>query len=284
MNNNIFPCFLYEKNAKNAADFYCKIFDAKIVVETEFVVDLDIFGQKLMLLNGPKVEKNASVSFLVNCESEDEVQKYWDQLLDGGTVLMALNSYPWSKKYGWIIDKYGVSWQIMLSEKAVVQKIIPTLMFVNKNNGKAMEAMRFYTKTFPNSKIESVLKYKDGTASNENPENIQHAHFVINGYTLACMDSSYDHKFDFNEGYSLVVMTDNQEETDYFWNNLTADGGEESVCGWLKDKYCFSWQITPKRLIQLINDPDKEKAQKVMQAMMKMKKIILKDIEEAYNS
>jgi len=284
MNNNIFPCFLYEKDAKKAADFYCKVFDAKIVVETEFVVDLDIFGQKLMLLNGPKVEKNASVSFLVSCESEDEVQKYWDQLMDGGTVLMDLNSYPWSKKYGWISDQYGVSWQIILREKTVEQKIIPTLMFVNKNNGKAMEAMEFYTKIFPNSKIEDILKYKDGAAPNENPENVQHAHFVINDYTLTCMDSSYDHKFDFNEGYSLVVMTDDQEETDYFWNHLTADGGEESVCGWLKDKYGFSWQITPKRLIQLINDPDKEKAQKVMQAMMKMKKIILKDIEEAYNS
>lgn len=284
MNNNIFPCFLYEKDAKKAADFYCKVFDAKIVVETEFVVDLDIFGQKLMLLNGPKVEKNASVSFLVNCESEDEVQRYWDQLLNGGTVLMALNPYPWSEKYGWISDQYGVSWQIMLREKTVEQKIIPTLMFVNKNNGKAMEAMEFYTKIFPNSKIEDVLKYKDGGSANENPENVQHAHFVINDYTLACMDSSYEHKFDFNEGYSLVVMTDDQEETDCFWNHLTADGGEESVCGWLKDKYGFSWQITPKRLIQLINDPDKEKAEKVMQAMMKMKKIILKDIEEAYNS
>lgn len=285
MNNDIFPCLWYDGDAKQSADFYCKVFNGTITADTPVVLNIELFGQKLMLLNGgPHFQKNASVSFMVICETEDEVQKYWDQLMEGGIALMPLDSYPWSKKYGWVRDQYGVTWQIFLGEKASDQKIIPTLMFIHQNNGKAMEAMEFYTQTFPNSSIGNVLKYKDGGEPGEEPENVQHAHFTIDGYSLFCMDNSYDHQFDFNEGISMVVMTDDQEETDHLWNTLISGGGRESMCGWLKDKYGFSWQIVPKRLIQLMNDSDQEKAQKVVQAMMKMQKIIIKDLEEAYNS
>lgn len=287
MNNNIFPCLWYDGDAKESADFYCKIFNGKITADTPMVLNIELFGQKLMLLNGgPHFEKNASVSLMVMCETEEEVQKYWDQLEDGGIVLMALDSYPWSKKYGWIRDKFGVTWQLYLVEKKSEQRIIPTLMFIHQNNGKAMEAMKLYTEVFPNSKIDGVLKYGDGVGdeNHEVPENVQHAHFQINGYSLFCMDNSYDHKFDFNEGISMVIMTENQEETDHLWNSLIADGGRESMCGWLKDKFGMSWQIVPKRLIELMSDSDQLKAQKVVQAMMKMQKIVIKDLEEAYNS
>jgi len=287
MNNNIFPCLWYDGDAKESADFYCKIFNGKITADTPMVLNIELFGQKLMLLNGgPHFEKNASVSLMVMCETEEEVQKYWDQLEDGGIVLMALDSYPWSKKYGWIRDKFGVTWQLYLGEKKSEQRIIPTLMFIHQNNGRTMEAMELYTEIFPNSKIESVLKYGDGVGdeSHEVPENVQHAHFQINDYSLFCMDNSYDHKFDFNEGISMVIMTENQEETDHLWNSLTADGGRESMCGWLKDKFGMSWQIVPKRLIELMSDSDQMKAQKVVQAMMKMQKIVIKDLEEAYVS
>ncbi len=287
MNNNIFPCLWYDGDAKESAEFYCKIFDGKITSDTPVVLNLELFGQKLMLLNGgPHFEKNASVSFMVMCETEDEVQKYWNQLEDGGIVLMPLNSYPWSEKYGWVRDKFGVTWQLYLGEKKSEQRIIPTLMFIHQNNGKALEAMELYTKIFPNSKIESVLKYGEGVndENHEVPENVQHAHFEIDGYSMFCMDNSYDHKFDFNEGISMVIMTENQEETDHLWSSLTADGGRESMCGWLKDKFGMSWQIVPKRLIELMSDSDQQKAQNVVQAMMKMQKIVIKDLEEAYHS
>lgn len=288
MNNDIFPCLWYDGDAKESADFYCKVFEGKITADTPVVMNIEIFGQKLMLLNGgPHFTKNASVSFLVICDTEDEVQKYWDQLLEGGIALMPLDSYSWSKKYGWVQDKYGVSWQIFLGEKASDQKVIPTLMFIHENNGKAMQAMELYTRIFPNSKIGNILRYGEGSEGHpiaEPAENIQHAHFEIDGYSFFCMDNSYDHQFDFNEGISMVVMTDDQKQTDLYWNFLISDGGRESMCGWLKDKYGFSWQIVPKRLIQLMSDQDQEKAQKVVQAMMKMQKIIIADLEAAYNS
>ncbi|WP_415327712.1 VOC family protein [Chryseobacterium sp. MMS23-Vi53] len=288
MNNDIFPCLWYDGDAKESAEFYCEVFAGKITADTPVVMNIDLFGQKLMLLNGgPQFKKNASVSFMVICETEDEVQRYWDQLSEGGMALMPLDSYSWSKKYGWIKDKYNVSWQIFLGEKQSDQKIIPTLMFIHENNGKAKEAMELYTNTFPNSKIGNILKYGDGSEGHpitEPPENIQHAHFELDGYDFFCMDNSYDHQFDFNEGISMVIMTDNQEQTDKYWNALTSDGGRESMCGWLKDKFGFSWQIVPKRLIQLMSDPDQEKAGKVVQAMMRMQKIIIQDLEDAYNS
>ncbi|MBW8523636.1 VOC family protein [Chryseobacterium chendengshani] len=287
MNNNIFPCLWYDGDGKESAEFYCKVFKGTITADTPVVLNIELFGQKLMLLNGgPQFKKNASVSFTVICDTEDEVQNYWDQLLDGGIALMPLDSYPWSKKYGWIRDKFGVTWQIYLGDQQSDQKIIPTLMFIHQNNGRAMEAMEFYTDIFPNSKIGSVLKYGDGVGdeTHELPENVQHAHFEINGYSFFCMDNSHDHQFDFNEGISIVVMTDDQEETDHLWNSLTQNGGRESMCGWLKDKFGFSWQIVPKKLIQLMSGQDQERAQKVVQAMMKMQKIVIEDLENAYNS
>lgn len=288
MNNDIFPCLWYDGDAKQSAEFYCKVFDGEITADTPVVMNIDLFGQRLMLLNGgPHFKKNPSVSFMVMCDTEDEVQKYWDQLVEEGMALMELGSYSWSKKYGWVQDQYGVTWQLFLGENASDQKIVPTLMFIHQNNGKAKEAMELYTQTFPNSHIGNILTYGAGGEGHdiqEPAENVQHAHFVINNYSLFCMDNSYDHQFDFNEGISMVVMTDDQQQTDHYWNVLTSDGGQESMCGWLKDKFGFSWQIVPKRLIQLMNDSDQEKAYKVVQAMMKMQKIIIQDLEDAYHS
>ncbi|KFF21595.1 VOC family protein [Chryseobacterium sp. JM1] len=288
MNNDIFPCLWFDEESKEAAEFYCQVFDGKITADTPVVMNIDLFGQKLMLLNGgPHFKKNPSISFMVICETEDEVQKYWDQLMEGGVALMALDTYSWSKKYGWVQDKYGATWQVFLADKPESQKIVPTMMFIHENNGKAMQAMEFYTKTFPNSGIGNILKYGDGGEGHpisEPAENIQHAQFMIDGYSFFCMDNSYDHQFDFNEGISIVIMTDDQQETDHLWNTLTSEGGRESMCGWLKDKYGLSWQIVPKRLIELMNDSDQLKAQKVVQAMMKMQKIVVEDLEEAYHS
>lgn len=287
MNNDIFPCLWYDGDSKPSADFYCEVFGGKITVDSPVVINIELFGQRLMLLNGgPQFEKNASVSFMVLCETEEEVDKYWKPLSEGGMVLMELGEYPWSKKYGWVRDKFGVTWQMYLGMQGD-QKIIPTLMYIHENNGKAMEAMELYTGIFPNSKIESVLKYGEGVGNetHEEPENVQHAAFTLDNYTFFCMDNSYDHKFDFNEGISMVVMTDSQEETDHLWNSLTADGGQQSMCGWLKDKFGLSWQIVPKRLLELMNDfNNPQKAQNVVEAMLQMKKIVIADLESAYNS
>lgn len=252
MNNDIFPCLWFNGDGTEAAKFYTDTFGGKITVDTPVVINFELFGQKLMILNaGPQFEKNASVSFMVLCETEEEVEKYWKTLSEGGIVLMELGEYPWSKKYGWVRDRFGVTWQLYLGERQGDQKIVPTLMYIHGNNGKAQEAMELYTGIFPNSKIGGVMKYGDGVGNetHEVPENVQHAQFELDGYTFFCMDNSYDHQFDFSEGISMVVMTDNQEETDHLWNSLTANGGRESMCGWLKDRFGSVGRLFPKDLL-----------------------------------
>ena len=288
MNNNIFPCLWFDGNGKEAADFYCELFGGTISADTPVVLNIDLFGQKLMFLNGgPQFEKNASVSFTILCETEEELQKYWTQISENGNVLTELSEDLRSKKYGWVRDQFGVTWQLNFSGNQDDQKIIPTLMFVHQNNGKAKQAREFYTSIFPNSSIGGVLNHNTG-GGNQKAEvggNLHRADFKIDHYSMICMENSHEYQFNFNEGISMVVMTDDQKETDHLWNSLIQNGGKPSMCGWLIDQFGLSWQIVPKRLLELMNDFEQpDKAQNVIIAMLSMEKIIISDLEEAYNS
>lgn len=281
ISSNIFPCFWFNANGKEAAEKYSNLFpNTKITVDTSMVIMLDMNGQQMMLLNGgPTFQPNPSISLMVMCDTPEEVEKYYKALSQNGEILMDLGAYPWSEKYAWISDEYGVSWQFYLGEHRG-QKFVPTLMYIQQNNGKCREAMSLYTSVFPNSKIDGIMDHQEGDLKGM----VAHAQFTIDDYSLYAMDGGTMHDFNFSEGVSIVVMTSNQEETDRYWNALTANEGQESMCGWLKDPYGVSWQITPRRLIELTNDADPEKAQKVFDAMLKMKKIIITDLEMAYSS
>jgi predicted 3-demethylubiquinone-9 3-methyltransferase (glyoxalase superfamily) len=286
MNNNIFPCVWFESNGSEAAAFYAGIFpNTELVSDNGMVQMLRINGQSMMFLTaGPMFKPNASISFLIANMDEKETERLYALLADDGIALMPLDSYPFSKKYGWVRDKYGITWQLYAGEKGDTdQYFTPTLMFIGANNGRAKEAISYYTTLFPHSKTEGIMEYGAG-GENDIAENVQHAQFSIDGYTLGCMDSSLDHQFNFDEGISFQVLTKDQEETDYYWNSMTQEGGAESMCGWLKDKFGVSWQIVPQRLVELLQQSDKAKAQKAGQALMKMKKIIVADLEAASES
>lgn len=282
INPNIFPCFWFDGTGNDAAQFYTSVFpNAKITVNTPVVINMEFNGQKIMLLNaGPQFQLNPSISVMVMCETADEVENYYKKLSENAKVLMPLDTYPFSEKYAWVQDQFGINWQLYKGEKSE-QKYIPTLMFINDNNGKCQEAMDYYINTFPNSEINSINHYPIGSTA-EDVGNIANARFTINNYQLFGMDSAADYPFNFSEAISLVVMTADQEETDKYWNELTANGGQESQCGWLKDRFGVSWQIVPHRLITLMNDPNHYKSQKVVKAMLAMKKIIISDLEEAF--
>ncbi|HEX7294315.1 MAG TPA: VOC family protein [Pyrinomonadaceae bacterium] len=156
---------------------------------------------------------------------------------------------------------------------APAQKITPMLWF----DDKAEEAANFYTSLFPNSRILSVARYGEGAPAPAG--SVMVASFQLAGQEFVALNGGPHFKF--NEAISLVINCDTQEEVDRYWEKLTADGGQESQCGWLKDKYGLSWQVTPKILIQLVQGPDKEKAARVFQAMLKMKKIDIPTLLEA---
>lgn len=271
MNNNIFPCLWFDGNAKQAAELYCSVFNnSKVTVDTPMVVQFEIEGKKLMGLNGgPMFKINPSISLFVTCESNEEIERIYNKLLEGGMAMMALNKYPWSEKYAFIADKYGMTWQLMLGTlQPGAQKITTALLFVGDKCGKAQEAMKHYTSIFPGSGIFHTETYKAGE---EQPEgNLKFGTFGLNNEIFAAMDGTGNHNFTFNEGVSILVECDTQEEIDNYWAKLT-EGGEESRCGWLKDKFGVSWQIVPKVLGSLMQDP--AKAQRVMAEVMKMKKL-----------
>lgn len=279
MKNLIYPCLWFDFKAKEAADFYCSVFnDTKITDENPIVVVFESSGQKFMCLNGgPEFKSNPSISFFVVCETEAELDKAWNALIEGGSVLMPLDKYEWSEKYGWVQDKFGISWQLSFGKLADVgQKFTPTLMFTEKVHGKAEEAITFYTSIFENSDIRGILRY--GENEHDVPGTIKHAQFSLGDNVFMAMDSGIAHGFAFSEGISLVIQCNNQNEIDYYWNKLT-EGGQESQCGWLKDKYGVSWQVVPKVLGELMKDP--ERSQRVVQAFLKMKKFDIEALLEA---
>lgn len=280
MNNTIHPCLWFNGNAKDAANFYCSVFEnSNITVDTPMVVNFNLCGSKFMGLNGgPMFQFNASTSFFIFCKTETDVDRIWNLLSSEGNLFMPLNEYPWSKKYGWCSDKFGLSWQVMLDETMEQnQKIVPSFMFSNAQAGKAYEAMNLYMNLFDNSKSVLIDKY---TANENMPEGfIKYARFTLNNKEFSVMDNAIPFEHNFNEAISLVVECDTQQEIDFYWEKLIEDGGQESQCGWLKDKFGISWQIVPEVLGSLMMNP--EKAPQVMQAFMKMKKF---DIETLINA
>jgi predicted 3-demethylubiquinone-9 3-methyltransferase (glyoxalase superfamily) len=281
MQNNIHPCLWYDGNAKAAADFYCSLFaNSKITSDTPMVVNFELAGQKFMGLNGgPHFKTNPSISFLVISESDEEITALWEKLLDGGFAMMALDKYDWSEKYGFLQDKFGLSWQIMKGKYSDVnQKITPTFLFVGEKYGKAKAAVEFYTEVFPSSSINGILLYQENEGPNEEGT-VKHAQFVLDEKVFMAMDGAGEHKFDFNEAISFVVECKDQNEIDRYWDTLTANGGKESMCGWLKDKFGVSWQIIPNNIGKIMSDP--AKAQKAMPAIMQMKKLDMAAIEKA---
>jgi predicted 3-demethylubiquinone-9 3-methyltransferase (glyoxalase superfamily) len=153
-----------------------------------------------------------------------------------------------------------------------MQKVTPCLWFDTEGE----EAARFYTSVFPNSRIVDVARY--GSAGPRPEGTVMTVSFELDGQKYVALNGGPE--FTFNEAISFQVSCENQEEVDTFWNTLS-DGGEEGPCGWLKDRFGVSWQIVPTVLPELLGDPDREKSQRVMEAMLNMKKIEIADLEQA---
>ncbi|HEY0677702.1 MAG TPA: VOC family protein [Chitinophagaceae bacterium] len=279
MKKQITPCLWFNGQAKEAAALYTAAFeDSKITGNSPVVSEIEISGQIFILLNGgPMYQPNPSISFYYIAESEEEVEKIWNVFGKEGSVITPLGKYPWSDEYGWITDKFGVSWQVALGNGSEVgQKITPCLLFTGKQYGKADDAIAHYTNIFKEVQVEGALRY----GANENPDKegrIKHAQVSVNGQKLMFMESAV-HRFTFSEGISLTVYCETQHEIDYYWERLT-ESGAESMCGWLKDKFGVSWQIIPRMLGEVMSNPSK--AGKAAKAFMSMKKLNIEQILQA---
>jgi predicted 3-demethylubiquinone-9 3-methyltransferase (glyoxalase superfamily) len=302
----IIPHLWFDKEAKEAAEFYTSLFpDSRVTNVTTLeqtpsgdadIVTFELWNQKFMAISaGPLFKFNPSISFMVNFDpllfrssetrekdAREQIDMVWNKLADGGTVLMPIDKYPFSDRYGWIQDKYGLSWQLILtnSEGEPKPPIIPSIMFVGSKCGKAEEAINFYLSVFKNSKPGTIYHYgKDQQPDKEGT--VMFADFMLEQKWFAAMDSAHEHKFDFNEAVSLLVSCEDQEEIDYYWQKLSA-APEAEQCGWLKDKYGISWQISSAEMEEMLSKGTREQINRVTQAFMPMKKLDIATLKEAY--
>lgn len=282
----IIPHLWFDHEALDAAKFYSKVFpNYRVDYITQIhdtpsgdadIVAFSIMGFKFMAISaGPFFKIDPSISFHVKCATAQEVDEIWKKLLPGGTVRMELGTYPFSKRYGWIQDKFGVSWQIIQSDGDLKQRITPVMMFSDQVAGKSEEAGKFYASVFRHSKLNVLARYDKGEEPDK-PGTVKYAQLVLEGQEFGAMDSARVHGLRFSEAISLIVNCQNQKEIDYYWEALSAVPAAEQ-CGWLKDKYGVSWQIIPENMKELTDRNPK----KTMPVMLKMKKIVIEDLEEA---
>jgi predicted 3-demethylubiquinone-9 3-methyltransferase (glyoxalase superfamily) len=296
----IIPHLWYDKEAKEAAEFYCSLFpDSRITNITTLhdtpsgdtdVVSFQLSGQSFMAISaGPLFKFNPSISFILNFDpskdedSEKNLEKTWEKLSQGGTVLMPLDKYPFSERYGWLQDKYGLSWQLILSDPAGEERpfITPSLLFVGNVYGKAEEAINLYQSVFKNSRTGQVARYPGGMEPDKEGA-VMFADFMLENQWFAAMDSAREHNYTFNEAISFMVNCDTQEEIDYYWHKLSAVP-EAEQCGWLKDKFGLSWQISPSILGEMMNKGTREQIARVTQAFLPMKKFDIAELQKVYH-
>ncbi|MBP1745343.1 MAG: hypothetical protein H6Q58_2321 [Firmicutes bacterium] len=287
----IVPHFWYDKEAKEAALFYISLFEQSKLVYTQVIknpppygdselVSFELAGQQFMAISaGPYFKLNPSISLMVACSSAEEVDRKWKSLSEGGTELMPLGEYPFSKRYAWIQDRYGLSWQLMLTEAGQdAQKITPNLLFSDGACGKAEEAVKYYAEVFENSEIGTISRYAEGEAQSAKAK-VNYAAFKLDGVAFSAMDNGYDVDYTFNEAFSLIVNCRDQKEIDYFWERLSAVPEAEN-CGWCKDKFGVSWQVVPSNMEEILFGGSEEQVQRVTEAFLKMKKFDLEALEK----
>ncbi len=287
----IVPHLWYDKEAKEAALLYITLFDQSRLLDVNVIEDtpsgdseivsFELAGQLFAAISaGPYFRFNPSVSLMVACYSEEEVHAKWKILSEGGTELMPLCEYPFNKLYGWIQDRYGLSWQLMLEDPGQsVQKITPNLLFSSDSNGRAEEAVKYYAEVFEKPEIGLISRYNEGEAASPKAK-VNYASFKLCNFGFSAMDNAFDVEYGFNEAFSFMVKCRDQKEIDYYWDRLSAVP-EAEQCGWLKDKFGVSWQIVPETLDDIMSNGTRDEIQRVTEAFLKMKKFDLEALEKA---
>jgi predicted 3-demethylubiquinone-9 3-methyltransferase (glyoxalase superfamily) len=297
----ITPHLWFDDKAEEAAEFYATAFgNGSRVSGTTTLhdtpsgdagsVSFELVGYRFMAISaGPLFKFNPSISFILNFDpardanARENLDALWGKLSQDGTALMPLDAYPFSERYGWIQDKYGVSWQLMLTNPEGEPRpfIIPSLMFVGAVAGQAEEAINFYLSVFDDSGMGAIHRYGAGQEPDEEGT-VMFADFMLENQWFAATDSAYEHNFGFNEAISFIVGCDTQAEIDYYWEKLSAVP-EAEQCGWLKDKYGVSWQIVPTVMNEMMSAGTQEQIDRVTQAFLPMKKLDIATLQKEFN-
>ncbi|WP_157505190.1 VOC family protein [Dyadobacter beijingensis] len=302
----VVPHLWFDKEAVEAAEFYASVFpESRMTGKMRFedtpsgdgdLVLLEIWNQKFWAISaGPLFKFNPSISFMVNFDplffgssdnpaqaAREKLDEVWNALADGGSVLMPIDKYPFSERYGWVADKYGVSWQLILTnpEGEPRPSIVPSFLFVGAQCGRAEEAINLYTSVFENSKIGNIHRYPEGPGPDK-AGTVMYGDFRVDDSWFVAMDSAHEHKFEFNEAVSLLVNCEDQQEIDELTRQLSAEP-ESEQCGWIKDKFGVSWQLSPTVLEDMFVNGTQDQFSRVTKALMPMKKIDIATLEKVF--
>ena len=285
MAQKITPNIWCNGNAQELAEFYVDAFGDAEILSTEhypqtteegladfqqdlagkvLTVEFRVHNMKFVAINaGPEFAPNPSISFFVNFDpsrddkAREHLDELWGKLYSGGTALMELGEYPFSPHYGWVQDKFGVSWQLILTNPEGEPRpvIVPSLLFADQSQNKARQAAELYVSLFDDAALGNFMPYGQDMGAAK-ADSIAYGEFRVGDEWLAVMDNGgVAHKFNFNEGVSLSVTCKDQTEIDKLWAVLSTVP-EAEQCGWCKDEFGVSWQIVPENMAELMQKPD----------------------------
>ncbi|WP_143822311.1 VOC family protein [Mucilaginibacter pedocola] len=280
--------------SKEAAEFYASLMPNSAVDYVNHfpmpgggqcdIVEFTFAGQSFLGIssNNPGLKIEPAISFMINFDPSQDadavtrIDEVWEKLSDGGKVMMPLGSYPFSKRYGWVADKYGVSWQLILTNPEGEERpvIIPSMMFTEDAAGRAEEAIDFYTSIFKDGKRGTTAPRPEDMGPDK-AGSLMFADFYADKTWIAAMDSAHPHGFKFNDAVSLLIPCETQEEVDYLWDALPADGGKPGQCGWLKDKFGVSWQVSSVVMLNGLKNGTPEQIERITSSFMGMGKWML---------
>lgn len=293
----VIPCVWFDDAASEAAGFYARVFPGSRVLATTryptsfdnpggkprgsvLTVELDLAGLRLTLLNGgPYFRPDPSISFFVHADTPAEADGLFAALADGGEILMPLDAWPWSERYGWVQDRFGVSWQIAVGRRAPGgARIVPSLLFNGGVAGRALEALETWARLLPGGRVEDVEHFGEG----EGPVGwLKQGRLTGSGLELLATDAEGDHAFSFGEGISLQVMCADQAEVDRLWDAF-GEGGEASQCGWVRDRFGVCWQVVPEAMTRWMDEGDPVARDRAFAAMLEMGKLDVGVLEAAF--
>ena len=290
--STITPCLWFNGDAEDAVNFYTTAFTDSAVrdtshyptegladfqqelAETVLTVGFELAGQRFLAINaGKRFAFNESTSFMVNFDpsidpdARHNLDALWNALIDGGSALMPIDTYDFSPRYGWLRDRFGLNWQLMLTgpDGDVRPKIIPALLFGRHVQNRAREAAEYYASVFESSLLATDVRYSHHTGPAV-VGSVMFSDFRLRDQWFVAMDAATRQHVTFTESVSFVVECANQAEIDRYWAALSAVPAAEA-CGWCKDKFGVSWQVTPANMGELMKQPD------AFEHLMAMKKL-----------